>query len=100
MPTDLSQCSPSREDAVIALGELRTCCGELRGFVAAVFDRLDDLIGQLKTEDAARQESQHQTDHEAVQTQIDQLARLAGELSRSVAELSTRRDAQREEAEA
>jgi len=103
MPTDLLHPSNCRENALLALIEIRACYGDLRTFVAGAFDRLDALVEELRTQQTVHERTQRQAEQETLQEQIDQLARLASDLAQSIAEnkqlASKREPAQPKEAE-
>ena len=103
MSTDLLHPSNCRENALLALIDIRACYGDLRTFVAGAFDRLDTLVEELRTQTTVHERTQRQVEHETLQDQIDQLARLASDLAQSVAEhkgLASKQDrAQPKEAE-
>jgi hypothetical protein len=95
MSTDSPHPSVCRENALNALIEIRECYSDLRAFLAAAFDRLDELADELGARSAMHEHGRPKTDQEIMQEQIDQLTRLTSELALSVAEhkqLTFRRD--------
>jgi hypothetical protein len=86
MSAELLNPTAYREDALNALIEIRACHDELQEFLAAAFDRLDALVGKLRTERGEQGEVQRQPEGGTLQNQIDLLARMAAELAQSVAE--------------
>jgi hypothetical protein len=104
MPTDLLHPSDCQEQASNALGEIRACYGDLQTFVAGVFDRLDAVVEELRSEMSAHEWTKWQAEQSTLQVQIDRLALLASDMAQSIAEqkhLTVERErAQPEKAEA
>lgn len=86
MPIDLSHPSICRENVLNALGEVRACRGDLWTYVAGAFDRLDKLVEDIGAQKGTQEPTQRRAEQDSMQVQIDQLAQLATELARSVAE--------------
>jgi hypothetical protein len=95
MPTDLLQPSNCRENAMNALAEMRACYSDLRTFATGMFDRLDAVVEELRSEIAGQEWTKWQAEQDTLQEQIDRLAQLAADLAQSVAEqkqLTTKRE--------
>jgi hypothetical protein len=86
MPTDLLHASNCRENALNALGEIRACYSDLHTFVAGVFDRLDTVVEELRSEISAHESTKWQQEQSTLQIQIDRLSLLTADLAQSVAE--------------
>jgi RNA polymerase-interacting CarD/CdnL/TRCF family regulator len=69
-----------------ALAAIRACSDDLQTFVFGVFDQLEGLTDQLLARELDWQQTQRQTEREALQGQIDRLASVAAELAQTVAE--------------
>lgn len=75
-----------RENALNALTEIRACHEDIQAFVTGAFDRLDNLVDELRGHTTTPLNIARQAERETMQEQIDQLAKLATELAHSVAE--------------
>ncbi len=65
-----------------ALAEIRACTGELKMFLAGIFDQLEHSAGEVLAQETAWQRGQR----EALQAQVDRLAMVASELTGAVAQ--------------
>jgi hypothetical protein len=101
MPTEPLRPSVCRENVAHALAEIRACYGDVRTYVAGAFERLDKLVEEAGAQ-TAREPTARQPEQAAIQEQIDQLARLAAQLTQSAVEHKrmtfNRSEAEREEA--
>ena len=84
MSATLSNPSECRENALNALIEIRACHDELRTFLADTFDRLDEVLGKLRSQEPAPAHVEWHADPDAMQDQIDHLTRLVTDLARTV----------------
>jgi hypothetical protein len=84
MSVALSNPSACREEALNALIEIRPCHDELRTFLAETFDRLDEVVGGLRQQKPEPAQVERRPDPDAMQDQIDHLARLVNDLAKTV----------------
>ncbi|MCE5268027.1 MAG: hypothetical protein LLG00_09090 [Planctomycetaceae bacterium] len=79
--------SPSENlmsEARCALKELAACHAELRTFLDTEFDRWERLADELLAGEVARHETLEQAERAALEEQIQRLALVAEELTRSL----------------
>jgi hypothetical protein len=81
MSVEMSAQSAGRENARLALAELRACRAELQAFFDDLLTGWDEGDEQSLRCAIVRQQAQWQTDHEALQRQIERLTSLASELT-------------------
>lgn len=84
MSAALSNSTDCREHALNALIEIRACHDELRTFLAETFDRLEEIVGQLRHDQPAAESVDPPAESDMMQNQIDYLTRLVNDLAHSI----------------
>lgn len=88
MPIETPNPPVDVSEARRALREISACRVELQTFLSEEFDRWERLAEELLADEVVRHETFEQADRVALDDQIERLASVAAELSRSLSDQS------------